>query len=80
MLVSLSIDSDYCLLLNLHSSVWIQRAVALPQRDAALRPLGGERGAVEGHADQGPRPLQRQRLADQQWVFQAHQDHIYVAR
>jgi hypothetical protein len=27
-----------------------------------------------------PTPYQRQRLADQQWVFQAHQDHIHVAR
>jgi hypothetical protein len=27
-----------------------------------------------------PNPYQRQRLADQQWVFQAHQDHIHVAR
>lgn len=27
-----------------------------------------------------PNPYQQQRLADQQWVFQAHQDHIHVAR
>jgi hypothetical protein len=27
-----------------------------------------------------PNPSQQQRLADQQWVFQAHQDHIHVAR
>jgi hypothetical protein len=27
-----------------------------------------------------PNPYQRRRLADQQWVFQAHQDHIHVAR
>jgi hypothetical protein len=27
-----------------------------------------------------PNPHQRQRLADQQWVFRAHQDHIHVAR
>ena len=27
-----------------------------------------------------PTPYQRRRLADQQWVFQAHQDHIHVAR
>jgi hypothetical protein len=27
-----------------------------------------------------PDPHQRQRLADQQWVFRAHQDHIHVAR
>lgn len=27
-----------------------------------------------------PNSYQRQRLADQQWVFQAHQDHIHVAR
>jgi hypothetical protein len=27
-----------------------------------------------------PSPYQRQRLADQQWVFQAHQDHIHVAK
>jgi hypothetical protein len=27
-----------------------------------------------------PNVYQRQRLADQQWVFQAHQDHIHVAR
>ncbi len=27
-----------------------------------------------------PTPYQRQRLADQQWVFQAHQDHMHVAR
>jgi hypothetical protein len=27
-----------------------------------------------------PNPYQRQRLADQEWVFQAHQDHIHVAR
>ncbi len=27
-----------------------------------------------------PNPYQRQRLADQQWVFQAHQDHIHVAK
>jgi hypothetical protein len=27
-----------------------------------------------------PTPAQRQRLADQAWVFQAHQDHIHVAR
>jgi len=25
-------------------------------------------------------PYQRQRLADQQWVFRAHQDHVHVAR
>lgn len=28
----------------------------------------------------GPNPYQEQRLADQQWIFQAHQDHIHVAR
>jgi hypothetical protein len=27
-----------------------------------------------------PNPYQCQRLADQKWVFQAHQDHIHVAR
>jgi hypothetical protein len=27
-----------------------------------------------------PNPYQHQRLADQQWVFRAHQDHIHVAR
>jgi hypothetical protein len=27
-----------------------------------------------------PNPYQRQRLADQQWVFRVHQDHIHVAR
>jgi len=27
-----------------------------------------------------PTPYQRQRLADQQWIFRAHQDHIHVAR
>jgi hypothetical protein len=27
-----------------------------------------------------PNPYQQQRLADQQWVFQAHQNHIHVAR
>jgi hypothetical protein len=27
-----------------------------------------------------PAPEERQRLADQKWVFQAHQDHIHVAR
>jgi len=27
-----------------------------------------------------PNAYQRQRLADQQWVFRAHQDHIHVAR
>jgi hypothetical protein len=27
-----------------------------------------------------PTPAQRQRFADQQWVFRAHQDHIHVAR
>jgi hypothetical protein len=27
-----------------------------------------------------PTPYQRQRLADQQWVFRAHHDHIHVAR
>lgn len=27
-----------------------------------------------------PNPYQRQRLADQQWVFRAHQDHIHVAK
>jgi hypothetical protein len=27
-----------------------------------------------------PTPYQRQRLADQQWVYRAHQDHIHVAR
>jgi hypothetical protein len=27
-----------------------------------------------------PTPYQCQRLADQQWVFRAHQDHIHVAR
>lgn len=29
---------------------------------------------------ENPTPEERQRLADQQWVFQAHQDHIHVAR
>ena len=29
---------------------------------------------------ENPNPYQRQRLADQQWVFRAHQDHIHVAR
>jgi hypothetical protein len=27
-----------------------------------------------------PNPYQRQRLADQQWVFRAHRDHIHVAK
>lgn len=27
-----------------------------------------------------PNPYQRQRLADQQWVFHAHRDHIHVAK
>ena len=31
------------------------------------------------HID-SPTPEQRQRLAEQQWVFRAHQDHIHVAR
>jgi hypothetical protein len=26
-----------------------------------------------------PNPYQQQRLADQQWVFQAHEDHIHLA-
>jgi hypothetical protein len=26
------------------------------------------------------RPYQQQRMADQQWVFRAHQDHIHVSR
>jgi hypothetical protein len=29
---------------------------------------------------ENPSPYQRRRLADQRWVFQAHQDHIHVAR
>jgi hypothetical protein len=29
---------------------------------------------------QNPNPYQRLRMADQQWVFQAHEDHIHVAR
>jgi hypothetical protein len=29
---------------------------------------------------ENPNPYQKQRLADQQWVFQAHHDHIHVAR
>ena len=29
---------------------------------------------------ENPTPEERPRLADQQWVFQAHQDHIHVAR
>jgi hypothetical protein len=29
---------------------------------------------------ENPTPEERQRLADQRWVFQAHQDHIHVAR
>jgi hypothetical protein len=31
------------------------------------------------HMD-SPTPAQRQRLADQRWVFRAHQDHVHVAR
>ncbi|MGH9960885.1 MAG: hypothetical protein ACREBC_27840 [Pyrinomonadaceae bacterium] len=27
-----------------------------------------------------PNPYQRQRLADQRWVFRAHKGHIHVAR
>jgi hypothetical protein len=46
--------------------------------------LFGPWTATEGpwnamHID-SPNPDQRRRLADQQWVFQAHQDHIHVAR
>jgi hypothetical protein len=29
---------------------------------------------------ENPTAYQRERLADQQWVFQAHQDHIHVAK
>jgi hypothetical protein len=29
---------------------------------------------------ESPNPEERQRLADQKWVFDAHQDHIHVAR
>ena len=29
---------------------------------------------------ENPTPDERQRLADQRWVFQAHEDHIHVAR
>ena len=29
---------------------------------------------------ENPSPYQRQRLADQEWVFRQHQDHIHVAR
>jgi hypothetical protein len=29
---------------------------------------------------ESPIPEERQRLADQRWVFQAHQDHIHVAK
>ena len=29
---------------------------------------------------ENPNPKERQRLADQRWVFQAHEDHIHVAR
>jgi hypothetical protein len=29
---------------------------------------------------ENPSPYQRQRLADQEWVFRQHRDHIHVAR
>jgi len=38
------------------------------------------RQAGATHIVAHPTPYQRQRLADQQWVFQAHHDHIHVAR
>jgi hypothetical protein len=46
--------------------------------------LFGPWTATEGpwqamHMD-SPTPAQRQRLADQRWVFGAHQDHVHVAR
>lgn len=49
-----------------------------------VRQLFGPWTATEGpwkamHID-GPNPDQRQRLADQQWVYRAHRDHIHVAR
>jgi hypothetical protein len=49
-----------------------------------LTQLFGPWTATEGrwkvmHVD-SPAPAQRQRLADQQWVFEAHQDHLHAAR
>jgi hypothetical protein len=29
---------------------------------------------------ENPTAYQQERLADQQWVFQAHQDHMHVAK
>jgi hypothetical protein len=37
-------------------------------------------GPWEAMQIENPTPQERQRLADQQWVFRAHQDHIHVAK
>ena len=43
-------------------------------------PWAATHGRWKAMQDNGPNPYQRQRLTDRQWVFQAHQDHIHVAR
>ena len=41
------------------------------------RPLSSHGKAIQ---IENPNPYERQILADQQWVFQAHQDHMHAAR
>jgi len=42
-------------------------------------PWTATEGPRKAMQSKDPNPYQQQRLADQQWVFQAHQDHIHVA-
>jgi hypothetical protein len=43
-------------------------------------PWTGTEGPWKAMQIEKPTSEEHQRLADQQWVFQAHQDHIHVAR
>ena len=53
-----------------------------PYRDVMqlFGPWTATEGPWQAMQIKDPNPYQQQRLADQQWVFQAHQDHIHVAR
>jgi hypothetical protein len=65
-----------------HGGWWVNQGGWRPYR--GVMQLFGPWTATEGPWKtlqiKDPTPYQRQRLADQQWVFRAHQDHIHVAK
>jgi hypothetical protein len=65
-----------------HSGWRVDQKGWRPYRDVMqlFGPWTATEGPWKAMQSKDPNPYQQQRLADQQWVFRAHQEHIHVAR